>query len=807
MLWRVSRYSGPGFPSPTTTWANASPPAYFSFSAFFGASGFFAAAATGAFLPSASAGAPSSLGLRSVRTSGSAGVTAAATSGVGATSSAIGGDTVATAWPGSLTIRTPSGGRRSRTVRTSPMARFETSASMRSGMLVGSVETSTSCMTRLRMPFVSRTPTASPTGCTATRTVMARSARTSWMSTCTSFSVTGSNCMSRMMAIRAPPSPSTFSESSCVVPSWPWMMRSTSRGLTVMVCGVAPPYRMAGTAPARRRRRATPLPVPSRRLTVISGVFIAQAPWCSCLHEQGRDGFLVVDPPNGLAEQRRHRQHGHPTGHALLGRERDRVGDDDLLDGRGLDAVDGRAPPHGVAAARQDAPRALPLDGGDRLHQRAGGFDHVVDHHRVAAVDVADEVHGHGRPRLVAPLVDDGQARVEPLGDRARTLHAAGVGRDEDGVAEVLLLQIVDHHDRAREQVVDRDVEEALDLARVQVQREHAIHPGRLEQVGDELGRDRHARLHLAVLARVAVVGQHGRDAMGRRALERVDHDQQLHQRVVHGRAGGLDDEDIRAADVLVDLHVDLAVGEAGDLRVRDRHAKILRDLLRQRAVCVAGEQLQVVGHRRLALRVVGAGGFEPPNTGSKVPRLATWPRPKNVFTARLAGGTGSARTPKAISPLASPEAPARLARPKPFHRSPRRRHRLGSHAQSHFTARLAGGTGSARTTQPPLESPVRSESGRPSSPRSRGSAAGGSAARARTSARRRTPLARCPTSARRARPPPAAPPASVRSAGARPPPPPAAHCRGSRPRGLRFVRRGRRRASSRDGRPCTSRA
>src|SRR5947207_3131013 len=276
MLWRVSRYSGPGFPSPTTTWANASPPAYFSFSAFFGASGFFAAAATGAFLPSASAGAPSSLGLRSVRTSGSAGVTAAAASGVGATSSAIGGDTVATAWPGSLTIRTPSGGRRSRTVRTSPMARFETSASMRSGMLVGSVETSTSCMTRLAMP----------------------------------------------------------------------------------------------------------LPVPSRRLTVISGVFIAQAPWCSCLHEQGRDGFLVVDPSNGFAEQRRHRQHGHAAGRALLGRERDRVGDDDLLDGGSLEAVDGRARQHRVDAAGQDAPRALPLDGGDRLHQRAGGLDHAGDHPR-----------------------------------------------------------------------------------------------------------------------------------------------------------------------------------------------------------------------------------------------------------------------------------------------------------------------------------------------------------------------------------------------------------------------------------------
>src|SRR5439155_12206516 len=80
---------------------------------------------------------------------------------------------------------------------------------------------------------------------------------------------------------------------------------------------------------------------------------------------------------------------------------------------------------------------------------------------------------------------------------------------------------------------------------------------------------------------------------------------------------------------------------------------------------------------------------------------------------------------PKTFSPLASPEAPARLARqshftarlaggtgsartPKPFHRSPRRRHRLGSHANNHFTARLAGGTGSARTPKAisPLASP-----------------------------------------------------------------------------------------------------
>src|SRR5438067_5054974 len=74
------------------------------------------------------------------------------------------------------------------------------------------------------------------------------------------------------------------------------------------------------------------------------------------------------------------------------------------------------------------------------------------------------------------------------------------------------------------------------------------------------------------------------------------------------------------------------------------------------------------------------------------------------MSTARLAGGTGSARS-SLISPLASPEAPAQLDR-RSFHRSPRRRHRLSS-IVAHFTARLAGGTGSARSSLiSPLPSP-----------------------------------------------------------------------------------------------------
>src|SRR5688500_9236846 len=350
------------------------------------------------------------------------------------------------------------------------------------------------------MPLVSLTPMASPTGCTATRTVMALSADTSWRSRWRSRSLTGSNCISRMTAMREPLSPSILSVRSCVVPSCPWMMRSTFLGSTAIGCGPAPPpYRMAGTTPSRRSRRAGPLPKVSRLVIVSSCIFIVSGSFY--LDEQRGDGFLVVDPPYRFAEQRRHREHGDPR-RAFFRRHRDGIGDHDLLEWRGLDPVHGGAGEDGVHAAGEDAAGALALEPAHRLHERARGVDHVVDDDGVLVLHVADEVHGHRRSRLVAPLVDDGEARVETLGDGARALHAARVRRHDHRVLEVLLAEVVDD-DGGREEMVDGHAEEALDLARMQVEREHAIDARRLQEIGDELGRDRHPRLHLAVLARV----------------------------------------------------------------------------------------------------------------------------------------------------------------------------------------------------------------------------------------------------------------------------------------------------------------
>ena len=87
---------------------------------------------------------------------------------------------------------------------------------------------------------------------------------------------------------------------------------------------------------------------------------------------------------------------------------------------------------------------------------------------------------------------------------------------------------VVEH--RRGVQVIDRHVEEALNLRGVQVHGQHAVGAGARDEVGHQLGGDRHAALVLAVLPGIAEVRHHRRDAVGAGPLEAVDHDQQLHQ-------------------------------------------------------------------------------------------------------------------------------------------------------------------------------------------------------------------------------------------------------------------------------------
>ena len=64
------------------------------------------------------------------------------------------------------------------------------------------------------------------------------------------------------------------------------------------------------------------------------------------------------------------------------------------------------------------------------LHQRAAGIDDVVDEDAGAARHVADDVHDLRFAGALAALVDDGERRIDALGERAGAHHAADVGRD-----------------------------------------------------------------------------------------------------------------------------------------------------------------------------------------------------------------------------------------------------------------------------------------------------------------------------------------------------------------------------------------
>ena len=146
---------------------------------------------------------------------------------------------------------------------------------------------------------------------------------------------------------------------------------------------------------------------------------------------------------------------------------------------------------------------------------------------------------------------------------------------------------------RRGEQVIDRQVEEALDLRLVQVHRQHAVDARRGQHVGDELRGDRHARLVLAILARVAVIRNHRGDARRRRSTERVRHDHQLHQVRIDRRAGRLDDEDVGAADVLVDLKRDFGVGKPAQAGLSEFHPEELGNLSRKLRMSAAREDFQ----------------------------------------------------------------------------------------------------------------------------------------------------------------------------------------------------------------------
>src|SRR5580700_802537 len=346
------------------------------------------------------------------------------------------------------------------------------------------------------------------------------------------------------------------------------------------------------------------------------------------IHVQRAHRLLGTDAPDRLREQRSDRQLTDAPGAARLLRQWDRIGHDQLVERGRRNALDGIAGEQWVRDVRHHFHGTLILQSLRGLTQRSRGVDHVIDEHAGLALYLTDDVHHLGLIGARAAFVDDREIRIiETLRHGARTCDATHIRRHHDDVAISLLPGIAEQHRRGVH-VVDRDVEESLNLIRVQIDGQQSPDACARDHVRNEFRGDRRARrARSSILARVTEVRHDRADARGRGTSARIDQHQQLHQVICHRRTRGLYDEYVAPAHVLDELDVHFAVAEATDLHAAHGRSQVARDVVRQHRIGIAREQRnRVIAHATLSM--AGVEGFEPPNGGIKTRCLTTWRHP-----------------------------------------------------------------------------------------------------------------------------------------------------------------------------------
>ena len=315
--------------------------------------------------------------------------------------------------------------------------------------------------------------------------------------------------------------------------------------------------------------------------------------------EQVSDGGAAVDMLDGPGKHGSHIQELDLTagGIANLG---DGVQEQHFLDDTGLQTLVGGAGQNAVGGAGIDLLGAELHQGVGGVAQRTGGVHHIIVQNAGLALDVADDVHDLALVGSLAALVHDGQVHVNLLSEVTGTGDRADVGRNNNELIVVAgllgeLVHVVLHEGGGAQQVIQGNVEEALNLAGVQVHGQDTVGAGHGDHVGHQLGGDGIAALGLAVLTGVAEVGDDGGDAAGGSTAAGIDHDQQLHQVVIDGLAGGLNQENVGAADGLLQGNGSFAVGKSLHNTLAHGQAQLLADGLSKLLVGVAAENLDII--------------------------------------------------------------------------------------------------------------------------------------------------------------------------------------------------------------------
>ena len=123
--------------------------------------------------------------------------------------------------------------------------------------------------------------------------------------------------------------------------------------------------------------------------------------------------------------------------------------------------------------------------------------------------------------------------------------------------------------------MVNRHIEESLDLVGMEVHGNQAVDACCTQQVGYKFCGNRHAGFVLAILTGPAEVGHHSGNRLGRCPLGCINHEQELHK-VVAVRECGLDKVNLGAADGFLERYFELPIGKVLDVHLAKLYAQIM---------------------------------------------------------------------------------------------------------------------------------------------------------------------------------------------------------------------------------------
>ena len=205
----------------------------------------------------------------------------------------------------------------------------------------------------------------------------------------------------------------------------------------------------------------------------------------------------------------------------------------------------------------------------------------IINNEAVSVFYVADDVHDFSNARFRTSLFNDGDRSTYTVSQFSGSCYAAKVRRNDGQVFQILGFYIICQK-RCGHQMIDRNIEEALDLSCMKVHRYNSCHAGSGHEIGNQLGADRFTASCLAVLTSISIIWNNNSDVACRSSLERINHNQHFHQVIINRSTSRLNDKAVLTTDAFINHDLYFSIIEAAADCFTERDSNVVRNFLCQ---------------------------------------------------------------------------------------------------------------------------------------------------------------------------------------------------------------------------------